>query len=187
VVGQRPSILSKIRFAAEIASAIAHSVAGHGLYSYCASLRAARIEAAISSAYLRPSSTSPFYQTICFFFAPCYFGLSRQPTGYGAGQTDERKGKMRRERYGRGILEGVGWPVLTVVSYDEDDATKAKTIRGSRVIAKLPDGSFANRLDINKWETIADEADRQQIQSLFEQTDRATANGNSEVFQNQTT
>jgi len=74
-----------------------------------------------------------------------------------------------------------------VVSYDEDDATKAKTIRGSRVIAKLPDGSFANRLDINKWETIADEADRQQIQSLFEQTDRATANGNSEVFQNQTT
>jgi hypothetical protein len=55
-VGQRLSILAKIRSAVVIASAMVISLAGDGLPSHCASFRAARMLAAISRTRLRPSS-----------------------------------------------------------------------------------------------------------------------------------
>jgi hypothetical protein len=58
--GQRESIFFNIFSAAAIASAMHASKAGQDLYSNCASLRAARIEAAMSRTRFRPSVISGF-------------------------------------------------------------------------------------------------------------------------------
>ena len=55
-VGQRASISLKILSASEIASAIVDSKTGEGLPSQCATFRAAKMDAAISSTRFRPSS-----------------------------------------------------------------------------------------------------------------------------------
>jgi len=58
LTGHLLSILAMIRSAIEIASAMVDSKNGEGRPSHCASLRAARIEAAIRRTRLRPSSSS---------------------------------------------------------------------------------------------------------------------------------
>ena len=65
-----------ISFAKRMASAIALTVAGiRGVLEYRASLRAARIAAAINRTRLRPSSTEAWYTFRLLFVYACFLGL----------------------------------------------------------------------------------------------------------------
>jgi hypothetical protein len=105
-VGQRLSILAKIRSAVVIASAMAISLAGDGLPSHCASFRAARMLAAISRTRFRPSSICSVYH-LRFLFANHNF----QPNWLVYSQWAGRAELFERERHNEPVP---GWHACVI-------------------------------------------------------------------------